>query len=111
MKSSQSPLFYRVLVVTSLVFLAILVSISLMMRVRIQNELEKEAKSKGLAIAQSISDAGVELILNSDAATLQSKIDEYLSVLTIFSDGFVYILILATHSSLFVIYVHESGIL
>ncbi len=80
MKSSQSPLFYRVIVVTSLIFLAILVSISLMMGVRIQNELEKEAKSKGLAIAQSISDAGVELILNSDAATLQSKIDEYLSI-------------------------------
>ena len=50
------------------------------MATRIQDQLYIESNSKGLAIAKSIADAGIELILNSDAATLQSKIDQFLEI-------------------------------
>ena len=87
-KFEMSRLFKKTLLVTSILFLLVMVTISVAMATRIQDQLYIESNSKGLAIAKSIADAGIELILNSDAATLQSKIDQFLEI-----DGVAYIIV------------------
>lgn len=88
----KSRLFLKVFVGFFIAFLITITVISLFTQRSLEEHLLNEYRSKGKSVAESISDSSVNLILNSDPATIQSILNQYLEI-----TGVVYILVRDTH--------------
>ena len=76
----MSKLFKKTLIIIIILFGIIASLTSALSGWNIYRGLSKEFISKGLSIANSISDSSVEILLNRDLSTLQSVIDQYLDI-------------------------------
>jgi two-component system sensor histidine kinase/response regulator len=76
MKSSR--LFNKVLLMLLLVFAVTTVAIAVFSAKILDRNLTEQYESKGTAIANSIAESSVEVLLYRDAATIQAMIDQYL---------------------------------
>ncbi|RAP34378.1 hypothetical protein DID77_01150 [Candidatus Marinamargulisbacteria bacterium SCGC AG-439-L15] len=76
-KIRLSKLFQKTLIITLTVLSTLITIIFLITSDTFYEGIQKQYKSKGLAIAESIADASIDMILNRDAATIQSKINDY----------------------------------
>ncbi|MGH7287624.1 MAG: ATP-binding protein, partial [Myxococcota bacterium] len=75
-----SRLFRKTLAVMVVLFGIISVATSLLYGRELSRNMRSEYESKGRAIGQSISNAGVELLLNRDVETLQATLDQYAEI-------------------------------
>lgn len=76
----KAGLFWQTLLLTSLMFLVVLIiSVGLSVRAVYANLLS-ECENKGIAIAQGISRTSDELLVNRDLATVQAVLDESLGL-------------------------------
>lgn len=75
-----SRLFRKTLAVMVVLFGIISMATSLLYGFELRRNMRAEYESKGRAIGQSISDAGVELLLNRDVETIQATIDQYAEI-------------------------------
>lgn len=82
----MSKIFQKTLLVNLVLFGVISFAMSVMFALTLYNHMIYEYISKGKAIASSIASSSVEIILNSDAATVQSMIDQFLEI-----DGAAYV--------------------
>lgn len=70
---------FQVSVVTQIILFAVLaIATSFLFSVTIRQLLTDEFTSKGIAISNSIASASIEVLLNRDASTLQSTIDQFI---------------------------------
>lgn len=76
----RSGLFSKTLLFMVVIFGLIATSTSLISRWQLQHHLTNEYTSKARALAQSMADSDLELMLDRDAAAIQSRIDQYLSI-------------------------------
>ncbi len=76
----MSKLFYKTLVIIVLLFGVIATATSVLSGWNLYQRLTAQYRSKGTALAKSIADSSVETLLNSDAATLQAIIDQFLEI-------------------------------
>ena len=74
---SGMKLFTKTLAILLAVFALVANGASLLFGIELYNSLEAEYRSKGRAIARSIADSGVDLLLSSDVETLQSTVDKF----------------------------------
>jgi len=84
----QLKLFQKVLAVVVLVFVAVFAYVSIYSSDQLYRSLLAEYTSKGSAIVDSIVDASADLLLNKDAATIQSLLDQYRKI-----DGVAYVMV------------------
>lgn len=70
-------LFTKTLVILLAVFAFVANGASLLFGIELYTSLEAEYRSKGRAIARSIADSGLDLLLSSDVETLQSTVDKF----------------------------------
>ena len=84
----MSKLFKKTLLVTILLFGIIATSTSVLSGWTLYNRMTDEYRSKGIAIATSIADSSVEILLNRDASTIQAIIDQFLEI-----DGISYVFV------------------
>src|SRR5262245_6123183 len=75
-----SKLFQRTLIIMVVLFGVIATVTSLLSGWTLSRRLTEEYQSKGTAIAKSIADSSVELLLNRDASTVQTIIDQFLEI-------------------------------
>ncbi|MFP4515355.1 MAG: PAS domain S-box protein [Desulfovibrionales bacterium] len=75
-----SRLFKKTLALFIALFAAVAVTISAFSAVFIYDQVLEEHKSKALAIAKSISSTSLDILLNKDATTIQSLIDQLLEI-------------------------------
>jgi PAS domain S-box-containing protein len=75
-----SKLFKKTLIIIIVLFIVIAVTIAISSGWNLYHDLVQEYKSKGTAIAKSIAGSSVEILLNRDAATIQSMIDQFLEI-------------------------------
>src|SRR2546423_6511595 len=61
----------------------------------LRKEMTDEFTSKGTAIANSLASSGVDLILNRDASTVQSLVDQFVSI-----NGVAYVMVYDTQKTL-----------
>jgi methyl-accepting chemotaxis protein len=87
-KISISPLFKKTLVLMIALFGTIATATSLVSGWTLYSQLTAEYQSKGAAIAESIADSSVEVLLNRDAATLQAFVDQFTEI-----DGVSYVFV------------------
>ncbi len=73
-------LFQRTLIIMVVLFGVIATVTSILSGWTLARRLTEEYRSKGTAIAKSIADASVELLLNRDASTVQTIIDQFLEI-------------------------------
>ena len=76
----MSRLFYKTLVIIIILFGIIASTTSILSVWNLYSHLTAQYRSKGTALAKSIADSSVELLLNSDAATVQAIIDQFLEI-------------------------------
>lgn len=76
----MSRLFKKTLILIIVLFGIIAALTSAMSGWNIHKGLSTEFTSKGLSIANSISDSSVEILVNRDVSTLQSVIDQYIDI-------------------------------
>jgi sigma-B regulation protein RsbU (phosphoserine phosphatase) len=76
----MSKLFYKTLVIIVLLFGIIATTTSVLSGWNLYRHLTVQYRSKGTALAKSIADSSVEILLNSDAATVQAIIDQFLDI-------------------------------
>lgn len=76
----QLKLFQRTLILMVVLFGVIATVTSILFGWTLARRLTEEYRSKGTAIAKSIADASVELLLNRDASTVQTIIDQFLEI-------------------------------
>src|SRR6266852_7379229 len=76
----MSKLFYKTLVIIILLFGIIATTTSVLSGWNLYRHLTAQYRSKGTALAKSIADSSVEILLNSDAATVQAIIDQFLDI-------------------------------
>lgn len=84
----MSRLFKKTPIIMIILFGIVATATSALSGWNIYRGLSDEFKAKGSFIALSISDSSVDMLINSEPATLQSVIDEYLNIL-----GVAYIVI------------------
>jgi serine phosphatase RsbU (regulator of sigma subunit) len=84
----MSKLFKKALIIMVILFGIIATATSALSGWNIYRGLNEEFKAKGSSIALSLSDTSVGLLINSEPATLQSVIDQYLNII-----GVAYIVI------------------
>lgn len=82
----MSKIFQKTLLVNFILFGVISISMSIMSALTLYDHMSDEYISKGKAIASSIASSSVEIILNRDASTIQSMIDQFLDI-----DGAAYV--------------------
>ncbi|RAP36448.1 hypothetical protein DID80_05440 [Candidatus Marinamargulisbacteria bacterium SCGC AAA071-K20] len=87
-KVKKSKIFFKVFIGFFTVFLVTVVSIAFFTQYTLEEHLMSEYRSKGASVAKSISDSSVNLVLNSDPATIQSILNQYLEI-----KGVAYILV------------------
>ncbi len=75
-----SSLLAKTLIILAVLFGLTALATAIGLAVGVEHELTAEYNSKGAAIAQSIADASVEILLNRDAASVQAIIDQYLDM-------------------------------
>jgi sigma-B regulation protein RsbU (phosphoserine phosphatase) len=76
----MSKLFQRTLIIMVVLFGIIATVTSILSGWTLSRRLTEEYESKGTAIAKSIADSSVELLLNRDASTVQTIIDQFLEI-------------------------------
>lgn len=76
----MSRLFKRVLIIMVILFGIVAMTTSFLSGWNLYTSLTDEFKSKGTAIARSIADFSVEILLNRDASTIQAIIDQFLNI-------------------------------
>ncbi|WP_421901089.1 ATP-binding protein [Maridesulfovibrio sp.] len=86
MKMRMSKIFQKTLLLNFILFGVISTSMSLVSALTLHNHMVDEYVSKGKAIASSIASSSVEILLNRDASTIQSMIDQFKD-----SDGAAYV--------------------
>jgi serine phosphatase RsbU (regulator of sigma subunit) len=79
-KMSVSRLFKKALIIMMILFGIVATTTSLLSGWNLYTSLTDEFKSKGAAIARSIADSSVEILLNRDASTIQATIDQFLDI-------------------------------
>lgn len=76
----RASLFTKTLLFMVVVFGLIATATSVISSWQLQHHLINEYTTKARALAQSMADSDLELLLNRDAAAIQSRIDQYLSI-------------------------------
>jgi signal transduction histidine kinase len=76
----MSKLFRKTLLIMVLLFGMIAAATSLMSGWLLYTHLTQEFTSKGTAIAKSIADSGVEILLNRDLSTIQAVVDQFVEI-------------------------------
>jgi len=76
-KISMSRLFQKTLVLMIVLFGIIATATSIVSGWNLYHQLTGEYQSKGAAIAKSIADASVEVLLNRDASMVQAIVDQF----------------------------------
>ncbi len=82
----MSKIFQKTLLLNFILFGVISTSMSLISALTLHDHMVNEYISKGKAIASSIASSSVEILLNRDASTIQSMIDQFRD-----SDGAAYV--------------------
>src|SRR5262249_39908444 len=75
-----SKLFQRTLIIMVVLFGIIATVTSILSGWTLSQRLTEEYQSKGTAIAKSIANSSVEWLLNRDASTVQTIIDQFLEI-------------------------------
>jgi methyl-accepting chemotaxis protein len=78
----------KILVFLGVLLLAVTVVAALVMTFTLRRQIRGEFQSKGEAIARSLANSGVDLILNRDASTIQSLVDQFADI-----EGVAYVLV------------------
>ncbi len=73
-------LFKKTLILMVILFGVIATTTSIVSGWNLYRQLTKEYQSKGTAIAKSIADSSVELLLNRDASTVQAVVDQFTEI-------------------------------
>src|SRR5690242_13106419 len=75
-----ASLFTKTLVLIGVLFGVIASATSILSGWNLYRNLTQEYQSKGVAIAKSIADSSVELLLNADVSTIQSVVDQFTEI-------------------------------
>ncbi len=86
MKMRMSKIFQKTMLLNFILFGVISTSMSLVSALTLHNHMVDEYVGKGKAIASSLASSSVEILLNRDASTIQSMIDQFRD-----SDGAAYV--------------------
>lgn len=85
----MSRLFARAFVAMVILFVIIAITLSVYSAWNLHRHLTHEYETKGIAIARSIADSSVEILLNRDASTIQAGIDQFTEI-----DGVSYVFVI-----------------
>jgi sigma-B regulation protein RsbU (phosphoserine phosphatase) len=77
---TRASLFTKTLVLIVVLFGIIASATSILSGWNLYRNLTQEYQSKGVAIAKSIADSSVELLLNADVSTIQSVVDQFTEI-------------------------------
>lgn len=77
---TRASLFSKTLVLIVVLFGIIATATSILSGWNLFRNLTQEYQSKGVAIAKSIADSSVELLLNADVSTIQSVVDQFTEI-------------------------------
>ena len=77
---TRASLFTKTLVLIVVLFGIIACATSILSGWNLYRNLTQEYQSKGVAIAKSIADSSVELLLNADVSTIQSVVDQFTEI-------------------------------
>jgi serine phosphatase RsbU (regulator of sigma subunit) len=77
---TRASLFTKTLVLMVVLFGIIASATSILSGWNLYRNLTQEYQSKGVAIAKSIADSSVELLLNADVSTIQSVVDQFTEI-------------------------------
>src|SRR5262245_49447231 len=75
-----TKLSHKTLLIVAVLFAVIAASTSVLSGWELKRRLTEEYRSKGIAIAKSIADSAVELILHGQAESVQATIDQFLDI-------------------------------
>src|SRR5579864_1907615 len=78
----------KILLFLGVLLLALTAVAALVMTLTLRRQIRGEFQSKGEAIARSLANSGVDLILNRDASTIQSLVDQFANI-----EGVAYVLV------------------
>jgi sensor histidine kinase regulating citrate/malate metabolism len=79
-KISMSRLFQKTLILMIALFGIIATVTSIVSGWNLYSQLTAQYQSKGAAIAKSIADSGVDVLLNRDASTVQAIVDQFTEI-------------------------------
>jgi sigma-B regulation protein RsbU (phosphoserine phosphatase) len=85
---TRASLFTKTLVLIVVLFGIIATATSILSGWNLYRNLTQEYQSKGVAIAKSIADSSVEMLLNADVSTIQSVVDQFIEI-----DGVSYVIV------------------
>ena len=77
---TRASLFTKTLVLIVVLFGIIATATSTLSGWNLYRNLTQEYQSKGVAIAKSIADSSVEMLLNADVSTIQSVVDQFTEI-------------------------------
>ena len=77
---TRASLFTKTLVLIVVLFGIIATATSILSGLNLYGSLPQEYQSKGVAIAKSIADSSVEMLLNADVSTIQSVVDQFTEI-------------------------------
>ena len=77
---TRASLFTKTLVLIVVLFGIIACATSILSGWNLYRNLTQEYQSKGVAIAKSIADSSVEMLLNADVSTIQSVVDQFTEI-------------------------------
>jgi phosphoserine phosphatase RsbU/P len=77
---TRASLFTKTLVLIVVLFAIIATATSILSGWNLYWNLTQEYQSKGVAIAKSIADSSVEMLLNADVSTIQSVVDQFTEI-------------------------------
>jgi len=77
---TRTSLFSKTLVLIVVLFAIIATATSILSGWNLYRNLTQEYQSKGVAIAKSIADSSVEILLNADVSTIQSVVDQFTEI-------------------------------
>src|SRR5262245_46309972 len=76
----RASLFTKTLLLIVVLFAILATATSILSAWNHHRNLTREYQSKGVAIAKSIANSSVELVLNADASTIQSVVDQFTEI-------------------------------
>ena len=77
---TRASLFTKTLILIVVLFSVIATATSILSGWNLYRNLTQEYQSKGVAIAKSIADSSVEILLNADVSTIQSVVDQFTEI-------------------------------
>ena len=77
---TRASLFTKTLILIVVLFGIIATATSILSGWNLYRNLTQEYQSKGVAIAKSIADSSVEMLLNADVSTIQSVVDQFTEI-------------------------------